>query len=111
MYYENEIFDNYQALAKKHPDAAAELQNEIGDGEWQNLELRWYPNEEDFAIYDVIDGWYSNIPLDTGDFDDAPNLLNFFDFKALGRALVETWDSSCNFETESGEIITASYGW
>lgn len=31
--------------------------------------------------------------------------------KALGSALVETWDSSCNFETKSGEIVTTSYGW
>lgn len=110
-YYENETFDNYQDLAKKHPDAAAELLNEFGEGEWQNSELYWFPSEEDFAIYEVVDGWYSTFPPITTNFNGAPNLLDFIDFKGLGSALVNTWDDSCNFETKSGEIVTTGYGW
>ena len=109
-YYENEIFDNYQALAAKHPSAAAELLYAFNEGEWQNSELCWYPSEKDFAVYEVVNGWYSSIPLTT-DFNGAPNLLDFIDFEGLGSALVETWDDSRNFETKSGEIVTTSYGW
>lgn len=109
--YESEIFDNYQALAEKHPSVAAELLDEFGEGKWQDSELCWYPSKEDFAIYEVEDGWYSNHELATTDFNGAPNLLDFLDFKDLGNALVNTWDDSCNFETQSGEIVTTSYGW
>lgn len=110
-YYEDEIFDNYQALAEKHPSVAAELLYEFGEGEWQDSELYWYPSEEDFAIHEVKDGWYSDIELATTDFRGAPNLLDFINFKALGNALVETWASSYYFETKSGEIVAAKYGW
>lgn len=109
--YENDILENYQDLAKKHPKAAAELLHEFGEGEWQNSELYWFPSENDFAIYEVEDGWYSNFPLSTYDFKGAPNLFDFIDFDGLGSALVENWDDSYNFETKSGEIVTTSYGW
>lgn len=108
--YENEIFDNYKSLAATYPNVAAELLDEFGEGKWQDSDLYYYPSENDFAIYEIVDGWYSTIQLDT-DFNGAPNLLDFIDFEGLGRALVETWDASCNFETKSGEIVTTSYGW
>ena len=111
-YYENEIFENYQAFAAKHPNTAAALLEEFGEGKWQDSYLYWYPTEEDFAMYEVEDGWYSNFQLNQStDFNGAPNLLNFIDFEGLGSALVETWDNSCNFETTSGEIVTTDYGW
>lgn len=102
-YYENEIFENYQAFAAKHPDAAAELLNKFSEGKWQDSKLCWYPSEEDFAVYEIEDGWYSSIPW-TADFNGAPNLLDVLDFVALGRALAENWDDSCNFEANNGEI-------
>lgn len=113
-YYENEFFENYQDLAKKHPSAAAELLHEFGEGKWQESELCWYPSKKDFAIYEVEDGWYSdiNIKLIMTNFrGGAPNLLDFIDFDALGSALIEMWDSSYYFETTSGEIVTTKYGW
>lgn len=107
-----EIFSNYQALATKHPNTAAALLDEFGEGEWQDSYLYWYPTEEDFAMYEFEDGWYSNHNLNQStDFRGAPNPLNFIDFKSLGEALVETWDNSCNFEADNGEIVTTSYGW
>lgn len=110
MNYEQEIFSNYQALAAKHPNTAA-LLYEFGEGEWQNSELYWYPTEEDFAMYEVEEGWYSNFQLNQSiDFNGAPNLLNFLDFKSLGSALVDTWDNSCHFETNNGEIVSTEVG-
>lgn len=110
-YYGNEILENYQDLAKKHPNAAAELLNEFGEGEWQNSELYWFPSEEDFAMYEMIDGWYSSTDLGQfSDFRGTPNPLNFIDYKALGEALVENWDETCNFKTDDGEIVTTGWG-
>lgn len=111
MNYEQEIFSNYQALAAKHPNTAAALLYEFGEGEWQNSELYWYPTEEDFAMYEVEEGWYSNFQLNQSiDFNGAPNLLNFLDFKSLGSALVDTWDNSCHFEANNGEIVSTGVG-
>lgn len=110
MDYEEEIFNNYKEFAAKHPKAAAELLEEFGEGEWQNNDLYWYPSEKDFAIYEIVDGWYSNIELSTTDFRGAPNPLNFIDFKSFGEALVDSYDETCNFETTDGEIVTTGYG-
>lgn len=111
MDYQEEILDNYQELAAKHPKAAAEVLDKFGEGKWQEYALCWYPSEEDFAMYEMIDGWYSSTDLGQfSDFRGAPNPLNFIDYKALGKALVETWDENCNFETDDGEIVTTGWG-
>lgn len=110
MEYDEEIFNNYQELATKHPGVAAELLDKVGEGEWQESELYWYSNKENFAKHEVADGWYSDIELTTTDFKGAPDLLDFISFRALGNALVETWDDSYYFETKSGEIVAAKYG-
>lgn len=44
---------------------------------------------EDFAIYEVEDGWYSTLELNH-DYHGAPNLLEYINYKALGAALSQT---------------------
>lgn len=111
MEHEYESFNNYKELAAKHPKAAAALLEEFDEGEWQNNDLYWYPSEEDFAMYEMVDGWYSSNGLGQfSDFKGAPNPLNFIDYKALGKALVGSWDKHCNFETDDGEIVTTGWG-
>ena len=125
MNYKEEIFDNYQDLATKHPKAAAELLNKFGEGKWQDYDLCWYPSEEDFAKFEVEEGWYRDVDLSSveltqpSDFPKIPNLLDFInlpdlksfiDFKSFGKALMETWDDPDKFETTDGEIVTSSWG-
>lgn len=62
---------------------------------------------EDFAIYEVDDGWYSNLDLDR-DYNGVPNLSYYVDYQALGRALSQTWDDSCNFVLSDGRVVTFS---
>lgn len=111
MEYEYESFNNFKELAAKHPKAAAELLEKFNEGEWQDNDLYWYPSEEDFAIYEIVDGWYSNLGLNQFvDFNGAPNPLNFIDFKSFGDVLIDSYDPTCNFETNNGEIVTTGYG-
>lgn len=63
MDYKEEILDNYQELAAKHPKAAAELLDKFGEGKWQEYTLCWYPNKEDFAKFEVEEGWYRDVDL------------------------------------------------
>lgn len=112
MYYEYETFNNYQELAAKHPDAAAEALNEFGEGEWQGRNLHWYPTKEDFAMHELEEGQYSDFGLSRyTDFNGAPNLLDFINFNLLGEALVENWYNTSNFEADNGEIVTTEIGW
>lgn len=111
MNYEDEVFDNYQALAAKHPNTAAALLDKFGEGEWQDSYLYWYLSEEDFAMYEMVDGWYSKLNLrQSSYFGGAPNPLDFIAFKALGKALLDTWDDTAYFEADNGEIVTTGVG-
>lgn len=125
MDYQEEILDNYQELAAKHPKAAAELLDKFGEGKWQEYALCWYPSEEEFAKFEVEEGWYRDVDLSdveltqSSDFVKTPNLLdfinlpdlrNFIDFKSFGKALMETWDDPDKYETTDGEIVTSSWG-
>lgn len=62
---------------------------------------------EDFAIYEVDDGWYSNLDLDR-DYNGAPNLSLYIDYHALGAALSRTWDESCNCVLSDGRVVAFS---
>jgi hypothetical protein len=59
---------------------------------------------EDFAIYEVEDGWYSTLELNH-DYHGAPNLLEYINYKALGAALSQTCDESCNFVLSDGRVV------
>ena len=60
---------------------------------------------QDFAIYEVEDGWYSTLEL-VNDYHGAPNLLNYIDYQALGAALSQTWDESCNYVLSDGRVVS-----
>lgn len=58
----------------------------------------------DSAIYEVEDGWYSSFDLDY-DWHGAPNPLDYIDYHALGRALSQRWDESCNYVLSDGRVV------
>lgn len=60
---------------------------------------------KDFAIYEVVDGWYSSFDLDH-DYHGAPNLLDYIDYQALGTALSLIWDESCNDVLSDGRVLS-----
>lgn len=65
---------------------------------------------EDFARYEVENGWYSTSI--TTDYKGAPPLDEHIDYRGLGQALIESWDESINYHDElTGFILTTSYGW
>lgn len=60
---------------------------------------------EDFAIYEVEDGWYSTNEL-SHDYHGAPDLLAYIDYHALGTALTKTWDESCHCVLSDGRVVS-----
>ena len=89
---------------------AKELLKKVGKGAWQQEEIYYYEDEEEFAEYELTDGWYANMGFDS-DYNGAPNPLDYIDLSGLGDALVRNWDDSCNFRASTGEILTTSCGW
>lgn len=106
-----EVFRNYKELLKSNPTAGKELLAEKGEGEWQDSDIYFHRDIESFAKYELTDGWYIDSINWNQDYRGAPNPMDYVAFKALGQALIDSWDNSCNFKTESEEILSTGYGW
>ena len=106
----NIILKSYAELFERDEELAKELIEKVGSGEWQENEIYYYEDEEQFAEYELTEGWYADLRLDR-DYNFAPNPLDYIDLSGLGDALVRNWDDSCNFRASTGEILTTSCGW
>lgn len=104
------IFENFEELKKYNSELASELLNERTGGEWQQNEIYYFKNKELFAKYEVTDGWYSLSEV-IYNFNGAPNLFEYIDYKTLGDDLIEVWDEGSNFLSSNDEVLTTSYGW
>lgn len=106
----NIILKSYTELFERDEELAKELIEKVGSGEWQENEIYYYEDEEEYADYELTEGWYADLSLDR-DYNFAPNPLDYIDLSGLGNALVRNWDDSCNFRASTGEILTTSCGW
>ena len=106
----NIILKSYTELFERDEELAKELIEKVGSGEWQENEIYYYEDEEEYAEYELTEGWYADLRLDR-DYNGAPNPLDYIDLSGLGDALVRNWDDSCNFRASTGEILTTSCGW
>ena len=107
-------FDDFYAFMSAHPEIATKLLNDVGEGEWQNQELYYYPSLEDYAEYELTEGWYIDLNLDDFDFRGAPNPLDYIDFSSFGEALINSGDESvtwCDWDTDDKAVVTTGYGW
>lgn len=72
-------------------------------------EIRIFPDAEDFAYYEVYDGWYSgliNDELKKIDYNGAPDLFDFINFESLGYALENRMDDSIYLKlNEDGTVL------
>lgn len=110
--YNYEHFKNLDELKQKHYGVATRLLEYTSDpeGDWTTGDIYLYNSPEDFARYEVEDGWYSTSI--TTDYKGAPPLDEHIDYRSLGQALIESWDESANYHDElTGFVLTTSYGW
>lgn len=117
MNYEYTDYDNFDELMDCDSQTANLLlkeldldESDIGKETWMNEQLMVHPTVEEYAIYELIDGWYQNHNLG-GSFDGAPNPIEYIDLDALGRDLIDTGDSSVCLLLPNGKVVTTSYGW
>lgn len=106
------IYDNFKELIKERADLAVELLDEYTIGEWMNEEIYCYEDLEKFTDYELREGWYASFLENTsGDFNGAPDPFDYIDLKELGADLAGCWDESCYYRTNTGEVLSTSYGW
>ena len=80
-------------------------------GEWLENEIYYHKDKEDFAQYEVTDGWYSSIIDINANFNGAPDLFDYIDYEGLAEDLTQNWDVSINYLSSNNEVLTTSYGW
>lgn len=109
MDYEYKSYANFEELKNEEPELAEKLLEEVDESEWMEDSLCVYPDIEEFAKYELSEGWYIDHNFD-GDYNGAPNPFDYIDMEAFGEALESSWDDSCNIDID-GKIVTTGYGW
>ena len=101
--YDCRTFDSFDELQEAMPTVAKELADNYDTDDL--VSIRVFPDAGEYAVYEVVDGWYSECGLNSG-YNGAPDLLEFIDFDELGDALVSSWDDSCNYQASDGSVVT-----
>lgn len=107
--YNCELYDTFKDLQNSNPKLASELLENIEKGDWINYQLMVYPTYEDFALYELTDGWYIEHNLDS-DYNGAPNPLDYIDLDEFGRELADRSDVSLTIVIDN-VIVQTNYGW
>ncbi|WP_028124740.1 hypothetical protein [Eremococcus coleocola] len=106
------IYNDLKELMCDNEELAEELLNEFDNNGWVENQLYLYETVEDFAEYELTEGWYTNIGLGMNhDYRGAPNPLDYIDLTALGEALVKSWDVSSHYINKKKVIVRSDYGW
>ena len=117
MDYVSTCYDNFDALLEGDHQTATLLlkeldldESDIGTKPWMDDALIVYPDVEEYAVYELVDGWYMNHDLG-GDFGGAPNPLYFIDLEVFGQRLIDTGDARVYCQLPNGKVVTTNYGW
>lgn len=105
------IFNNLEELVEFDKELAEELKVTFGGGDWESEQLYYHENKEEFAQYELTDGWYSHSGINDRDWNGAPDPLDYINLESLGKDLISTWDVSIHYLSTRGEVIQTSYGW
>lgn len=113
MSYKYESYDNLNELKKVDQKLADELIWYAWNENWRNEDFLVFPNEIEFAKYELEDGWYEGLGLEVVQgtkYKGAVNPFNYIDYKRLADDLIKDWDKSLYYESSEGKIVRTSYG-
>lgn len=117
MDYVSTFYDNFDALLEGDHQTATLLlkeldldESDIGTKPWMDDVLIVYPDVEEYAVYELVDGWYQNHNLG-GSFDGAPNPIEYIDLTDFGGDLISEGDASIVRLLPNGKVVTTVYGW
>lgn len=112
--YDCTTFTSFDELQKKWPILAKDLSKDFDDLD-KLTDITVYPTPEDYALYELEDGWYINNHLGDSNYNGAPNPLYWMDLDGFGKRLVDTDDgTSVWMDTNENEcsymIVTTADG-
>lgn len=113
MSYEYERYDNLAELKKVDTKLADELIWYAWNKDWQNEDFLIFPNEVEFAKYELEDGLYEELGLEVvqgSKCEGVVNPFNYIDYKGLADDLIKDWDRSLYYASDEGKIVRTSYG-
>lgn len=111
--YSYEHFKNLEELNKKYPKVAKRLLEftVIPDGEWTEDEIFLYHSPEDFAKYEVEDGWFSN-SIAENIRPHLPHLNDHINFTTLAEDFMRSWDETQHYYAEEvGYVLITNNEW
>lgn len=118
--YDCDGYESFDKLRKKDKQTAELLLAELGldtasvdelnDLGWTHDYLCVYPTLEDYALYELTDGWYTDYNFD-GDFRGAPNPMDWIDLDGFGQRLIDLGDQNVTLALPNGKVVTTSCGW
>ena len=118
--YDCNSYKSFDELYKKDKQTAELLLAELGLSEARIDELNelgWtydylcvYPTLEDYALYELTDGWYIDCNFDR-DFKGAPNPMDWIDLDGFGQRLIDLGDQNVTLALSNGKVVTTSCGW
>lgn len=86
----------------------ADIKQEIESDTYNFEYCTVFDSLEDYAIYEVDEGWYSGCVDLNVDYRGAPNLSYYIDYQALGTALSQTWDESRHAVLSDSRVVVLS---
>lgn len=108
--YAGTWYDNFEELEKEKPSLAKELLDQFDRGKWQENQLLVCESIEDYAYYELTDGWYANKHFNQENYNGAPNPLSFINLKALGLQLTRMWDEGFYYLSKNNLVAENSWG-
>lgn len=106
--YTVQIYENIEELKEINENLVEKITNVFNEETLKESEIFIYPTLEDFAKYEVEDGFY--IEIIDKDYDEAYDLLECINYVALGEKLKQKWDKDSHYyDEETDTVIFINY--
>lgn len=106
--YTVQIYEDIEELKEINENLAEQITYVFDEKRLKETEIFVYPSLEDFAKYEVEDGFY--IEIIDKDYDEAYDLLECINYVALGEKLKQKWNKDSHYyDEETDTVIFINY--
>lgn len=107
MYYHLRRFQNFDELKKYDTQLAKELQQDMGQGEWQNRELILFDTIKDLMIYHLLE---SKAKFNKDLEIEIKKTETFIDLEKMGYKMLESEENNMYWQSFENDLIASVKG-